>query len=160
MYLNVTDSRIMKGAGSTIWLCSPLLILGNVKYKTKEKCSALKCSANTFGLNLFNNHYHLFVFPLYSAVNFPYLRGGNSSWISSLISENQCSVVLTFSFNICPPSCFESACLCYWQLWCYVNVSSDIIFCVKSLGSSHNLVGRTEQLCCFYVLFTVRLSVR
>jgi hypothetical protein len=41
------------------------------------------------------------MFPLYIAVNFLYLRGRNSSWLSSLISENQCSVVLSFNLNIC-----------------------------------------------------------
>jgi len=98
----VTDSRIRKGARSASWLWSPPLLLGRIKYKTKEKCIALKCSANTFGLSLFKKHYHLFMFPLYISINFPYLRGRNSAWISSLISENQCSMVLTFNFNICP----------------------------------------------------------
>lgn len=76
--------------------------MGRIRYKTKEKGGALKCSANTFGLSLFKKHYHLFMFPLYTSVNFPYLRGRNSSWISSLIYETQCSMVLTFNFNICP----------------------------------------------------------
>lgn len=87
------------------------------------------------------------MFPLCIAVNFPYLRGRNPS----VISENQCSVVLTFNFNICALHVLKVLVFSFDN--CDVTFLSHLTsLFVSRLGFSDNLVGRTEQ--CFLFLFS------